>query len=305
MLRIMRWYFGIDENGTGGAQAEHARLAVLSAKLVGGLEARLLYHGARNDFTRWMERQGVAVIDAEPPCLDTMRVAETAGRFHAHSVGHWLRLAIPSIDQDADFALYTDCDVVFRRRPDFSMVMPRVFAAAPEFAPDVWNYFNSGVMLMNLAAMRATHAALEAELRARLARPDAARCDDQIVLNEAYRGHWDRLDPRFNWKPYWQFDSRVSILHFHGPKLAVIEAIADGNWHANDATARTMAGLLNAHIPHYAAWLADLGDQLQLVDIGMAFRLQNIAAKLARHAAHPPVPSAQDIAFMRFRMFPG
>jgi hypothetical protein len=300
----MRWYFGLDESGAAGLQAEHARLAVLSAKLAGELEPRLLYYGARNDLTRWMERQGVAVIDAEPPCLDAMREAQSAGRFHAHSIGHWLRLAIPSIDRDAEEALYTDCDVVFRRRLDFSAAKPQVFAAAPEFCQNVWNYFNSGVMLMSLRAMRATAPALEAELRRRLAGPDAARCDDQVVLNEAYRGRWERLDPGFNWKPYWRFEPRASILHFHGPKLAVIEAISDGSWHANDATARSMLGLLDAHLPHYAAWLADLGDQLQLADAFMALRLQNIAAKLARHAAHSAVPSAQDLSFMQFRMFP-
>lgn len=295
----MRWYFGIDEGGAAGAQAEHARLAVLSAKLVGGLEPRMLYLGARNDFTRWMERQDVEVIEAEPPALDAMNAAEAAGRFRAHSLGHWLRLAIPAIDREADYALYTDCDVVFRRRPEFSGLKPKVFAAAPEFAPDEWNYFNSGVMLMNLAAMRATQAALEAELRERLAGADAARCDDQIVLNEAYRGHWDRLAPKFNWKPYWPFNSQASILHFHGPKLAVIEAIAKGAWHDGNETARTMTALLDGHLPYYRAWLADLGDQMQLIDPAMAVRLQSIAAALAQHAPTSP----QDLGFMRFRMF--
>lgn len=299
----MRWYFGIDEAGSEGALGLHARLAVLSARLAGGLEPRLLYYGARNGFTLWMRDRGVAVIDAEPPCLDAMQAAARAGRFQGHTIGHWLRLAVPHIDHDADYALYTDCDVVFRRPLDVSRVTPRIFAAAPEFAPDAWNYFNSGVMVMNMASMRATATALEAVLRDRLNRPDAGGYDDQIALNQAYRGHWERLDPRFNWKPYWPMEPRAAILHFHGPKLPVIEAIAKGAWHMNDPTARSMAALLNGHIHHYITWLADLGDLLQLADINAAIYLQAIAAKLAAHAARETT-QAHDLSFMRFRMFP-
>ncbi len=298
----MRWYFGIDEAGSQGALGWHAKLAVLSARLAGGLEPRLLYFGAATAFTDWMRMQGVMIVNAEPPCLDAMREAARRGRFQGHSIGHWLRLAIPHVDHDAEYGLYTDCDIVFRRCPEVSRLAPAVFAAAPEFAPDAWNYFNSGVMLMNLPAMRVTAPALEAVLRDRLSGPDDRPYDDQIALNQVYRGHWQRLDPSFNWKPYWPFNSEASILHFHGPKLPVIEAIAEDRFHADNPTARTMAALLNGHLACYAAWLADLGDLLQLADLEAALYLQGIAAKLAVHAARkPPV---QDLSFMRFRMFP-
>jgi hypothetical protein len=299
--RRMRWYFGIDEAGSEGALGYHARLAVLSARLADGLEPRLLYFGARNHFTLWMQDHGVMVIDAEPPGLDAMREATRQGRFQGHSIGHWLRLAIPHIDRDADYVLYTDCDIVFRRRLDFSRLTPGVFAAAPEFAPDVWNYFNSGVMLMNMNAMRATAAALETLLRDWLNAPDAAPFDDQIALNHAYQGYWEKLDPAFNWKPYWPFNPQAAVLHFHGPKLPVIEAIADGRWHAKDPTAQTMTALLNGHLSCYAAWLANLGDLLQLTDISWALDIQRIAAKLAAYAETNPL--ADDLSFMKFQMF--
>jgi hypothetical protein len=298
----VRWYFAVDEAGSDGAPGVHARLAVLSARLVGGLEPRLLYHGARNAFTGWMTVQGVTVIDAEPPCLDALRDAARQGHPHGHSIGHWLRLAIPHLDHDSGFALYTDCDVIFRRRPHFLRLTPRVFAAGPEFAPDAWNYFNSGVMLMNMAAMRATAAALETVLRDRLGRPEPY--DDQIALNQAYRGHWERLDPRLNWKPYWPMRSDAAILHFHGPKLPVIEAIAGGTWHGEDATARAMTALLYSHREYYQGWLTDLGDLLQLADIDTALYLHRLAAKLAAMRPESGPVSGHDLSFMRFRMFP-
>ncbi|HEX7388969.1 MAG TPA: hypothetical protein VF286_02580 [Acidiphilium sp.] len=299
----MRWYFGIDEAGSAGDAGLHARLAVRSAALAGGLEPRLLYHGARNDFTAWMERNGVTVIDAEPPCLDAMREAEARGTFRAYSTGHWLRLAIPLIDRDADFALYTDCDIAFLCPVDWRAFRPRVFAAGPEFAPNAWNYFNSGVMVLNLATLRTTQSAFEAALRAGLASNDASQLDDQVALNQAYRGQWDRLDPGLNAKPYWPHDPRAGILHFHGPKLGGIEAIAHGGWNWADPTARAIGALCDAHIPNYVAWLTDLGDRMQLADLDLALRLHRAAADLAAHGRAGP-PQAHDLAFMRTRLFP-
>lgn len=296
----MRWYFAIDEAGSAGDAGEHARLAVRSARLDGGLEPRLLYHGARNDFTRWMDREGVTVIDAEPPCLDAMRAAEAGGRFRAHSIGHWLRLAIPRIDGDAEYAIYTDCDIAFLRRTDWAAIRPAVFAAAPEFAPDAWNYFNSGVMVLNLPALRATQGAFEQYLRARLGE-DAANLDDQVALNQAFRGHWARLDPALNAKPYWPHDPRAGVLHFHGPKLGGIAAIAAGTWDWQDPVARGIGALCDAHRPRYVAWLADLAERLQVVDAESSVRLHLLASALARGDA----PARDhDLGFMRFRLFP-
>lgn len=298
----MRWYFAIDEGGSGGDAGLHARLAVRSAALAGALEPRLLYHGARNDFTGWMERHGVTVIDAEPPCLDALRAAEARGGFRAFSVGHWLRLAIPLIDLDADFALYTDCDIAFLRPVDWRAIRPRVFAAAPEFAPDSWAYFNSGVMLLNLAAMRASQAAFEDVLRAGFAEADALLYDDQVALNQAFRGHWDRLDPGLNAKPYWPHDPNAGVLHFHGPKLPGIEAIADGAWNWSDPPARAIGALCDAHVPRYVAWLTDLAERMQMADIDFSLRLHRAAGKLAVYQRTRP-PRAHDLSFMRARLF--
>ncbi|MCF3947117.1 hypothetical protein AiwAL_10850 [Acidiphilium sp. AL] len=298
----MRWYFAIDEGGSDGDAGLHARLAVRSAALAGTLEPRLLYHGARNEFTRWMERHGVTVIDAEPPCLDAMRVAEARGAFRAHSLGHWLRLAIPLIDRDADFALYTDCDIAFLRPVDWGAIRPRVFAAAPEFAPDVWNYFNSGVMVLNLAALRSSQPAFETVLRARFAEADARTYDDQVALNQAFRGHWDRLDPGLNAKPYWPHDPRAGVLHFHGPKLGGIEAIADRHWNWSDPTSRAIGALCDAHVPRYVAWLTDLGERMQMVDIGLALRLHRVAGRLAAYQ-RTNAPRTHDLTFMRAHLF--
>ncbi|MDD2878130.1 MAG: hypothetical protein PHT60_12970 [Acidiphilium sp.] len=299
----MRWYFAIDEEGARGEIGVHAKLAVRSAALCPGLEPRLLYYGARTDFTRWMTAAGVTVIDAVPPCLDAMQAAAARGTFRSHSIGHWLRLAIPLIDRDAAFALYTDCDIVFLRPIDFTTIRPTIFAAAPEFAPDAWNYFNSGVMVLNLAVTRAAQSGFEAVIRARLDEDSAANFDDQVALNQAFRGYWDRLDPGLNAKPYWKHDPHAGILHFHGPKLDGIAAIAEGTWDWNDPTARTIGTLCAAHIPRYVAWLSDLAERLQMVDLSRAVQLHRLAGRLARYERDHAGQSF-DLSVMAFRMFP-
>lgn len=303
-MTLLRWYFAIDAPGSTGPVGDHARLAVLSARMVGGLDPFMLYHGAEGEFCAWMRAHGVTIIHAEPPALDAMRAARTAGHFTAHSIGHWLRLAIPHIDHDATLALYTDCDVVFLRRPRLGQLTPTFFAAAPEFAPDRWNYFNSGVMLLNLPAMRASAPALESFLRDRLADPAAAgQLDDQILLNQAYRGHWERLNPLYNWKPYWGFAPDAAILHFHGAKRAVIDAICAQQWNWNDPVAASIGALFDAHRPAYQTWLSYLGDQLQSTDFTAALSLHATASAIAHYARNAP-PRSHDLRFTEFRMFP-
>ena len=279
----MRWYFATDAAGGMGETGELARLAVLSARAVGGLEPVLLYHGARTAFTEWMEQHGVYVHDTYPDFLTSIAQAEAAGTYKAHSLGHWLRIAIPEVEHDREFVLYTDCDVIFLRGFDWDRIRPKVFAAAPEFKPDAWNYFNAGIMVLNVPAMRATFPAFEAHIKTRIQSGEHFHYDDQIALNEGYHGLWERLDPRFNWKPYWEFNSDAVILHFHGPKPSALAAIAAGQWHDQDATAIAYEKMLNASRLQYLAWCRFLGDALQGISLPTAIQFANLASALTRH----------------------
>jgi hypothetical protein len=279
----MRWYFATDAAGGMGETGELARLAVLSARAVGGLEPVLLYHGARTAFTEWMEQHGVQVRDTHPAFIAFIEQAQADGIYKAHSLGHWLRIAIPEVEHEHDFVLYTDCDVIFLRPFDWDRIRPRVFAAAPEFAPDAWNYFNAGIMLLNVPAMRATYPAFEAHIKTRIQSGEHFQYDDQMALNESYHGMWDRLDPRCNWKPYWDFNRDAVVLHFHGPKPSALAAIAAGRWHDQDATAIAYEKMLNANRAQYLAWCRSLGDALQSISLPTALQFANLASALTRH----------------------
>lgn len=287
----MRWYFAIDEHGGAGETGTLARLAVLSALAIGGLEPVLLYYGGKTSFTDWMDAQGVRIIESRPPLLEAMRAAQGAGTFRPHSIGHWLRLGIPQVERDHEYVLYTDCDVVFLRPFDWAALRPPVLAAAPEGRPDDWRYFNSGVMLLNVPAMRASYQGFEDHVKIRLGRQGFFNYDDQIALNEAYGDFWQRLDPLCNWKPYWDLNKRAAILHLHGPKLNALEAIAARRWHDQDPAAILYEKLMRFRSSQYLAWCQWLGDFLQSVDLPSAIRFATLASSLTRYRRdHPPDP---------------
>ncbi len=57
----MKWYFGLNAASANGETGRHARLALISALAVGGLEPHCLYAGERDTFTDWLEARGVRV----------------------------------------------------------------------------------------------------------------------------------------------------------------------------------------------------------------------------------------------------
>jgi hypothetical protein len=299
----MKWFFAVDEAGGLKETGELAKLAVQSAFAAGGLEPALLYHGAPTAFTAWMEQHGVRVIYAAPDIVALIRAAEKAGTFRAHSVGHWLRIIIPLIEPQEKYVLYTDCDVLFLRPYPWAEIRPKIFAAGPEFTPDNWNYFNSGVMVLNVPSMKATFAEFTAHIRARIEDGRFQDYNDQRALNDAYRGHWDRLDPRLNWKPYWDFNPGAALLHFHGPKFSQIEAIANRGWVLNSPSAVQLQTLLDVHIDQYLAWLRKLGGLIKPYNAAAAARLARLEADLTAYKKERGAFKT-DTAFMTFKMFP-
>lgn len=267
MPRRIKWYFAINEAGANSWLGLHAKLAVISAQRAGGLTPHLLYLGERGDFTDWMASRGVAVIDTQPTFMPALEEAMAAGRHPPTFAGHWLRTAIPLLENSERFVLYTDCDVIFRRRPDVAGLRPDFLACAPEFAPDRWDYFNSGVMVLNVPALRREYKEFEQFVIDSLGSPAVGHFDDQIALNKFYADRWLHADPVLNWKPYWGFDERAVITHYHGPKLDTMRIILDGELQWDDEHCRMQGtlfiGALSGYIAHLRDLLAIIGDEEQ------------------------------------------
>ena len=204
-----------------------AKAAVRSAfSNAPSLHPHLLYDGAPNAFTAWMESHGVPVI----PCRSSLYedLALQAERHHNHNIlqvgaGAFMRVELPKLSAlgiiPAPQILYTDCDVLFLDDvPELGTAITEPFAAAPEenAADDV--HVNTGVMVMNLPESYVRDEPFKRYCRANL-ESLLHRSWDQGAYQEFYAREWARLDPVYNWKPYWSHDySTAKIVHFHGPK---------------------------------------------------------------------------------------
>jgi hypothetical protein len=167
-------------------------------------------------------------------------------------------MEVCNVEADDEFVLYTDVDVAFQRPIDLSSVRPSLFACAPQFHPNDWSYFNAGVMLMNIPALRADYDRVLSHVMCRFGEPHVTPFHDQEVYNDLYRGKWDRLEPRYNCKPYWEPDPSVAIWHMHGPKLNNIRAMIDGHWDWDDPHQRMVGRFLVNNVRQYQANLATL-----------------------------------------------
>lgn len=299
--RPMKWYTGLNEAGTEGASGFHLKLAVLSAKRMTSLIPKIVYHGQRNHFTKWLEDHGVEIFDYQLPFTDLIESLARDKRYSRHLVGHWLRTAICHIEKEDEHVLYTDVDVFFQRSPEVEIIHPELFSAAPEFRINFWNYFNSGVMVMNVERLREDYHAFESWIRRRLEERGFAFMD-QNAYNEFYRARWEKLDPLFNWKPYWGANPDARIVHFHGPKIDAIESIINGRWDWSSVPGLEIGSLLVANVASYRSFVGSLLSVADELSTEEADRLVQLSTNLNQYAPSPDQKT--DLAFMNYRMFP-
>jgi hypothetical protein len=232
----MKWFFTLNENANDyDAYARLAKVAVLSAAKHTSLEPIFLYDGAPCPLTNWMSAHDVIVVRRRSFLYDL--IAEEAERrdndlFLRVGGGAFLRLEVPGaleeIGYKDDFVLYTDLDVMFVDDvAPLDEIKPKYFASAPENARHDRNHVNTGVMLMNINGLRADqvrfHNFVERNISTLI-----NESFDQGAYNRFYRrgriarrifgNKWTRLDPVYNWKPYWGYSPSAKIVHFHGPK---------------------------------------------------------------------------------------
>lgn len=225
---MTKWFFALSE-----ASMDHPnhdwkamiRAAVMSAKANTRLQAHFLYDGAPNEFTAGLQHLGVTVMHRSltflpniqgrwnqirmPP--DPLRLAIIAGAY--------LRTEIPALDVPDEYIIYTDCDVLFLADPEVERFRPAYFACAPQRDPQDLTDINSGVMVMNVPAMRQEVANFWHFIVNNFERFGA---HDQDALREYYAGRFDTLPLEMNWKPYWGVNPAARIVHFHGPKPGVV-----------------------------------------------------------------------------------
>jgi lipopolysaccharide biosynthesis glycosyltransferase len=214
----MKWYFALNEASVVADElyANCAQVAVLSALQHTSLSPHLIYDGQPCQLTDRLGRLGASVTHHRSHFADVIIASKPNDvPWQTIALGAYLRLDIPLLDTTNEFVLYTDCDVIFLKDPKVADLRPTFFAAAPEFDRGNFAEINTGVMVINLPAMRRIAPELDRFVRAGVADFDAF---DQGALRTFFHGRYDPLPEELNWKPYWGLNVDAQIIHFHGPK---------------------------------------------------------------------------------------
>ncbi len=209
----MKWYFA--SNNLSPDYIYMIKAAVRSALKNTTLEPHFIYDGTPDALTEWLERKGVQVIYHRVSFYDQLEGFYPPERLKMAS-GAFLRCDIPLLETTEDLVLYTDCDVLFLKEIDLEKLpRPTQLACAPETRKTDWSILNTGIMLMNLPALRKTHAEFKVFIEENLPTLDTF---DQTAYNLFYTGQNTPLPLEWNWKPYWGQNPDAKIIHFHGPK---------------------------------------------------------------------------------------
>lgn len=222
----MKWYFALSESSLDREDHDWRGLtlaAVRSAQRNTTLKPHLIYDGQENAFISALRSMDVRIIPHRVSFYDALAKygANKDCWYLPVAAGAFLRLDIPLIETEEAIVLYTDCDVIFRREPDFfRRDPPTYFGATSESATKAYKDMNSGVMLINVLQMRIDHAVLTTFVRNNL-----HLGFDQEILRTFYGNRYDPIDRSLNWKPYWGVNPKAQIVHWHGPKPALVRRL--------------------------------------------------------------------------------
>jgi len=228
----VNWYFAISAASLDRADHDWRGLiasAIASAKQRTRLKPHMLYDGEPSAFTDDIRALGVTVIHHRVSFYDELVAFSLARRYPdwlSIAAGAFLRTEIPLIEHDEDYVLYTDCDVMFLRDVPRLQCRSAPFAVAPETNPLTRRNINSGVMVMNLPALRRDWPQFRQFM---IDNFEDLISFDQTAYEKFYAKRWRRLSPSYNWRPYWGYYPWAHVVHWHGPKPTLVRRLLNGD----------------------------------------------------------------------------
>lgn len=222
----MHWYMAANERAS-EVYYEHIIVALKTAAAHTSLEPRLIYSGGENDRLKDFEALGAKVIRHDVPFLPQLKARkriETPPHFKIEiASGAYLRSSVPLLEESEGFVVYTDVDVMFMNDLDHKQ-FPEALLATSEFVIGNKDYFNSGVMYINVDKMKKSYDDFVEYLELKEYYFTAY---DQGAYNTFYKEDWGFIPEEYNWKPYLGPNPEARVLHFHGPKIWTIRNMID------------------------------------------------------------------------------
>jgi hypothetical protein len=248
--RVRTWVF-VAHDQSPEMWIEMTKRCVVSALERTSLVPVCVFYGSpKSPLVSWLESHDVKIIFHTPKWIPKIEavVNSEVGRINTRwsplygsSVGlvsTFLRLDLPlllSPEEHGPLVLYTDTDVMFRRMVTFDDFVAKGTNAAPDYFimgteggrryhKKKAGNINAGVMLINLSNMRITYDdfvewVFSSKNMARGLHFGSYGPGDQGAYNEYYVNKFPIVEsPLFNWKPYWGWNDKACIVHFHGAK---------------------------------------------------------------------------------------
>lgn len=177
---------------------------------------------AREKFNRLSTLYGqrIEVLNIDKHSFDNLTVSER------YPISMYYRFLLPEMLHSTQFVLYLDCDIIVRRslKDLFKLDISKFAIAAVVSQSCDWikwtnelllttDFFNSGVMLMNLKFWR------ENNIFSKLVRwVETSKTDmwlpDQYALNKVLEGYVLYLDYTYNFQERWTYSLKGSDMHF-------------------------------------------------------------------------------------------
>lgn len=214
----MKWYAAISSYSA-PEYLEMLETAIITCKINTKFNINLICDKKWDIIEKFKDKYGINVIYYSGEVFTAFIKKFQHDKRLTGIAGTYLRADIPIVEEKDDFVLYTDADVIFGN-PNIgkiSISAPEYFAAAPEFDPNNWSYFNAGSMLMNIKNLKADYKRFS-----EFVIPNFEvlfnHAHDQGAYNHLYKDRWTRLPLEYNWKPNWGINEKAVVVHFHGPK---------------------------------------------------------------------------------------
>ncbi len=241
-----------------------AKVMVRSALDQGLSNLHCLYQGVDDEFTRWLEAAGVKVLFHTGSLKDDIAATYRGNKTLSHALGTYLRLEIPdafsALGYMDEFVLYVDVDVLFTPKFSLPNVRPLLVAGAPCWSIDNFKFMNTGVLVLNLPALRHRLRAFRQFLmdnKFDFESSGFGPCD-QGAWNVFFRGEWERLPSQYNWKPFWGVNEAAQIVHFVGPNPFEAGEILIGQQssdHWSGTHQRFVERAPQAYVKYLALWV--------------------------------------------------
>lgn len=205
------------------------KVTLISAKKKTSLHIVCLYDGKVNDpvYNLLKEFDAEIIIHQLPYKKELMEIyprewmLKNLGKEIDYNriFGTFMRMEIPMVEKEEEYVLYADIDVIFNSDILLEeLPHPTYLAAAPEFDRNIenMNYFNAGVLVMNIQGMKIKYEEFIRKMKKR--ERNVSGLFDQGYLNELCFSDMELLPLEYNWKPYWGINKKAKLIHFHGMK---------------------------------------------------------------------------------------